>query len=200
MLFNSIEFVVFFIFVFASIVVIRERKFQHLFLLAVSYFFFYYTSNYLIILLIFSTVLDFYVGNEIWKTNSIKKKKVLLIFSLIGNFGLLGFFKYADFVIMQFNFLGTFVDIGKEIPLFNLILPIGISFYTFQTVSYTVDIYRGKLTPAKSFWEFALFVTFFPQLVAGPIVRAKGVFATAQRKSRKCWQKIKAETNCHSKV
>lgn len=191
MLFNSIEFVIFFIFVFASIVIIRKRKFQHLFLLAASYFFFYYTSNYLIILLIFSTVLDFYVGNEIWKTSSITKKKVLLILSLIGNFGLLGFFKYADFVIMQFNVLGTFVDIGKEIPLFNLILPIGISFYTFQTVSYTVDIYRGKITPAKSFWEFALFVTFFPQLVAGPIVRAKEFLPQLREKLENAGRKIK---------
>jgi len=191
MLFNSIEFVVFFIFVFASIVILRERKFQHLFLLAASYFFFYYTSNYLIILLVFSTVLDFYVGKEIWKTTSITKKKALLIFSLIGNFGLLGFFKYADFTITQFNFLGTYLDLGQEIPLLYLVLPIGISFYTFQTVSYTVDIYRGKLTPAKSFWEFALFVAFFPQLVAGPIVRAKEFLPQLREKIENAGQKIK---------
>jgi len=173
MLFNSIEFVIFFIFVFASLVIIRERKYQHLILLAASYFFFYFTSNYLLVLLIFSTILDFYVGSEIWKSDSKRKKKILLVCSLVGNFGLLGFFKYSDFAIAQFNILGNFVDIGNEIPLLNLVLPIGISFYTFQTVSYTVDIYRGRLTPSKSFWEFALFVTFFPQLVAGPIVRAK---------------------------
>ena len=173
MLFNSIEFVILFIFIFSSIWIIKERKFQHLFLLVASYFFFYYTSNYLIVLLIFSTVLDFYVGNEIWKSNSLRRKKVLLICSLAGNFGLLGFFKYSDFAITQFNILGAHFDVGSGIPLLNLILPIGISFYTFQTVSYTVDIYRGHLKPAKSFREFALFVSFFPQLVAGPIVRAK---------------------------
>jgi len=173
MLFNSIEFVIFFIFVIALVGIIKERKYQHLILLISSYFFFYFTSNYLIVLLIFSTILDFYVGHEIWKSTSQRKKKVLLICSLAGNFGLLGFFKYSDFAIAQFNVLGNFLDLGTQIPLLNLVLPIGISFYTFQTVSYTVDIYRGKLTPAKTFREFALFVTFFPQLVAGPIVRAR---------------------------
>ena len=128
MLFNSVEFVIFFIFVFATIVIIKERKFQHLFLLVASYFFFYYTSNYLLILLIFSTILDFYVGNEIWKSISQRKKKALLIITLVGNFGLLGFYKYADFAITQFNVFGTYLDLGTEIPLLNLVLPIGISF------------------------------------------------------------------------
>jgi len=103
----------------------------------------------------------------------INLKKILLITSLAGNLGLLGFFKYTDFTITQFNILGNYINLGTEIPLLNIILPIGISFYTFQMISYTVDIYNGQLTPSKSFWEFALFVSFFPQLVAGPIIRAK---------------------------
>jgi len=135
--------------------------------------------------------LDFYVGNEIWKSDSLKRKKVLLICSLAGNFGLLGFFKYSDFAITQFNVLGNFFDIGSGIPLLNLVLPIGISFYTFQTVSYTVDIYRGHLKPAKSFREFALFVTFFPQLVAGPIVRAKDFLPQLREKIEGVGGKIK---------
>ena len=122
--------------------------------------------------MIYSTVLDFYLGRAIWNTDSIKRKKTLLIISLAGNLGLLGFFKYADFAILQFNFLGEQLNLASEIPFLNLALPIGISFYTFQTISYTVDVYRGKLTPCKSLREFALFVSFFPQLVAGPIVRA----------------------------
>jgi len=191
MLFNSVEFVIFFIFVFATVVILKKRKYQHLFLLAASYFFFYFTSNYLLVLLIFSTILDFYVGNEIWKSNNVLRKKFLLIASLVGNFGLLGFFKYSDFVIAQFNVLGTFIDFASEIPLLNLVLPIGISFYTFQTVSYTVDIYRGKLTPAKSFWEFALFVTFFPQLVAGPIVRAKEFLPQLREKIENVGSKLR---------
>jgi len=112
------------------------------------------------------------VGKAIWNAKEISKKKILLIISLAGNLGLLGFFKYSDFAILQFNFLGEQLNIANEIPLLNLALPIGISFYTFQTISYTVDIYRGKLKPSETFREFALFVAFFPQLVAGPIVRA----------------------------
>jgi len=173
MLFNTLDFIVFFIFVITSVVLIKNKKFQHLFLLAASYFFFYYSSNYLVILLIFSTILDYYVGRKIWETKSFSTKKILLIISLVGNIGLLGFFKYADFAIAQFNFLGTVYNFNEHIPFLNLALPIGISFYTFQTISYTVDIFRGKLEPSRSFWEFALFVSFFPQLVAGPIVRAK---------------------------
>ena len=173
MLFSTIDFVVFFIVVLSIIAAIRYKKFQHVFLLSASYFFFYYSSNYLIILLIASTILDFYVGRAIWNTSHITKKKILLIVSLVGNLGLLGFFKYADFAILQFNFLGEYFNIANEIPFLNLVLPIGISFYTFQTISYTVDIYRGKLEPIKSLSEFAIFVSFFPQLVAGPILRAK---------------------------
>jgi len=172
MLFNTIDFIIFFVLVLTSLVIIKNRKYQHLILLVSSYFFFYYSSNYLITLLIFSTVLDFYVGQAIWKAKSIGHKKGLLIISLAGNLGLLGFFKYSDFAISQFNVLGSILGF-EEIPLLNIILPIGISFYTFQTISYTIDIYRGGLTPCKSLKEFALFVAFFPSLVAGPIIRAK---------------------------
>jgi len=172
MLFNSLDFIIFFLLVLTSLVIIKNRKYQHLILLIASYFFFYYSSNYLIILLIFSTILDFYVGQAIWKTKSIVQKKYLLIISLAGNLGLLGFFKYSDFAISQFNILGSVLGF-EEIPLLNIILQIGISFYTFQTISYSLDIYRGGLTPCKSLKEFALFVAFFPSLVAGPIIRAK---------------------------
>jgi len=172
MLFNSVEFVIFFIVVAATVSIVKHRKFQHIFLLIASYFFFYFSSNYLVSLLIISTVLDYYVGKEIYKAKTKMRKKVLLIVSLCGNLGLLGFFKYADFAIMQFNFLGNEFNLSAEIPMLNLVLPIGISFYTFQTISYTVDVYRGKLTPCDSLREFALFVAFFPQLVAGPILRA----------------------------
>lgn len=173
MLFNSVDFLVFFFLVITIISIFKYRKFQHFFLLGSSYFFFYFSSNYLLSLLIISTILDYYVGKKIWESKNLVQKKVLLILSLAGNLGLLGFFKYADFAITQFNILGNYFDLGSSIPLLNLVLPIGISFYTFQTISYTVDIYRGQLTPSTSFWEFALFVSFFPQLVAGPIVRAK---------------------------
>jgi len=171
MLFNTPEFIIFFIFVLAVISCIKFRKFQHLFLIGSSYFFFYFSNNFLITLLIFSTLLDFYIGKAIFTAKNKKRKKVLLISSLAGNLGLLGFFKYADFGIAQINNVTESLGI-PEITSLGLILPIGISFYTFQTISYTVEIYRGKLEPSKSLWEFALFVSFFPQLVAGPILRA----------------------------
>ncbi len=182
MLFNTIDFVVFFTFVLATVVIIKNRRFQHLFLLGSSYFFFYYSSNYLITLLVISTILDFYVGKAIWNSDNLQKKKLLLVASLAGNLGLLGFFKYTDFAITQFNILGNYINLADEIPLLNLVLPIGISFYTFQTISYTVDIYRGQLEPSKSFWEFALFVSFFPQLVAGPILRARNFLPQLREK------------------
>jgi D-alanyl-lipoteichoic acid acyltransferase DltB (MBOAT superfamily) len=173
MLFNTPEFIIFFISILAIISCIKFRRFQHLFLVGSSYFFFYFSSNFLISLLIFSTLLDFYVGKAIFDAKDKKRKKILLISSLAGNLSLLGFFKYADFAIFQFNILGQELNLNPDIPFLDLAVPIGISFYTFQTISYTVDIYRGSLKPSKSFWEFALFVSFFPQIVAGPILRAK---------------------------
>jgi alginate O-acetyltransferase complex protein AlgI len=171
MLFNTLDFIIFFIVVLATIVIIKNRKFQHLFLLFASYFFFYYSSNYLISLLLFTTIWDYYFGRAIWKAKNIKIKKALLITSLAGNLGLLGFFKYADFVATQFNILGHYFNLDAHLPLLNLALPIGISFYTFHSITYTVGIYRGMLTPVR-LREYALFVAFFPQLVAGPILRA----------------------------
>ena len=172
MLFNTVDFIIFFPILLVSIVLIKNKKYQHIILLFSSYFFFYFSSNYLILLLIASTILDFYIAKKIWNTSDIAKKKILLTISLAGNLGLLGFFKYVDFAILQFNFLGEQFNLTNEIPFLNLALPIGISFYTFQTISYTVDVYRGKLQPSESLKEFALFVSFFPQLVVGPIVRA----------------------------
>jgi D-alanyl-lipoteichoic acid acyltransferase DltB (MBOAT superfamily) len=125
------------------------------------------------------------VGKEIWKSESIRRKKILLTFSLAGNLGLLGFFKYSDFAIAQFNILGNYINLTDSIPFLNLALPIGISFYTFQTISYTIDIYRGQLEPSKSFREFAIFVAFFPQIVAGPILRAKEFLPQLREKTEK---------------
>ena len=171
MLFNTPEFIIFFIFVLSIIACIKFRRLQHLFLVGSSYLFFYFSNNFLITLLIYSTLLDFYLGKAIFNSKNKQTKKLLLITSLAGNLGLLGFFKYVNFMIDEVNGIVEYFGMS-QIDSLEIILPIGISFYTFQTISYTVDIYRGKLTPSKSFWEFALFVSFFPQLVAGPILRA----------------------------
>ena len=172
MLFNSIEFVIFFVVVLSAIYIIKIRKFQHLFLLLASYFFFYYSSNYLIVLLIFTTIWDFYFGEMIYKANTMKAKKIILAISLAGNLGLLGFFKYTNFAITQFNIMGNYLDLKEQIPSLEIALPIAISFYTFHSITYTVSIYRNQITPVR-FLDYAIFVSFFPQLVAGPILRAK---------------------------
>ena len=128
MLFTTIDFIVFFVLILAAVAIIKHRKFQHLILLGGSYYFFYFSSNYLIVLLIFSTILDFYLAKIIHDTKDAFRKKLLLTISLAGNLGLLGFFKYSDFAILQFNILGNLLNLENQIPLLNLALPIGISF------------------------------------------------------------------------
>jgi len=183
--FASLDFIVFFLIVISTVALLKYRKFQHVFLLLSSYFFFYFSSNYLIILLIFTTIWDFYFGHLIYRSKELQKKKIILLISLAGNLGLLGFFKYADFVITQFNFLGQQLDLGTQIPLLHLALPIAISFYTFHSITYTISIYRNQMKPAKSFIEYAIFVSFFPQLVAGPILRAKEFLPQLREKINK---------------
>ncbi len=185
MLFNTVEFVIFFIIILSIFVILKNRYFHHIFLLGASYLFFYWSSNYLITLLIFTTIWVFYFGKIIHHTTDKKTKKIFLAISLAGNLGLLGFFKYSDFVITEFNFLGQYLDLGTQIPLLNIALPVAISFYTFQSMSYTIDIYRGKLEPSKSLREVAIFVAFFPQIIAGPILRAKDFLPQLREKMDK---------------
>ena len=123
MLFTTIDFIVFFVLILAAVAIVKHRKFQHLILLGGSYYFFYFSSNYLIVLLIFSTILDFYLAKIIHDTKDAFRKKLLLTISLAGNLGLLGFFNYSDFAILQFNILLYFVaTIGISILLTLIIL------------------------------------------------------------------------------
>jgi D-alanyl-lipoteichoic acid acyltransferase DltB (MBOAT superfamily) len=139
----------------------------------------------LVALLLYTILLHYYTGREIYKAGSKARKKIFLVLGIAGSLGLLGFFKYADFAIAQFNIFGNIVDLGSEIPLMDLALPIGISFYTFQSLSYIIDIYRGNLTPAKTLKEYAIFVAFFPLLVAGPILRARQFLPQLREKMEK---------------
>ena len=132
-----------------------------------SLYFFYKASGYFVALVILSAIVDFVLSNAIWRQQNKVKKKLLLITSIIFNLGLLFYFKYTDFFISLSNDL---FDTGFS-PL-NLLLPIGISFYTFENLSYTVDVYRGQFQPARKFTDYLLFLSFFPKLVMGPIVRA----------------------------
>jgi alginate O-acetyltransferase complex protein AlgI len=127
----------------------------------------------MVLLLVFTALVDFHVGQLIYTTKKTVHKKMLLAASLIANFGMLAFFKYTNFLIESLNTAFTYFQSDILLSTFNIILPIGISFYTFQTMSYTIDIYRGEFKPINSLLTFMLFVSYFPHMVAGPIIRAK---------------------------
>jgi alginate O-acetyltransferase complex protein AlgI len=172
MLFNSFQYFFFVLIIITLIFFIKKKSIQHIILLIGSCFFYFIDSGYFVLLLFYSSILDFYLGKKIHKTTEKFKRKLFLTLSLIGNLGLLIYFKYSNFGINIINNLFE-TSTGFYLPLLDIILPIGISFYTFQSMSYTIDIYQRKLEPISSFLKFSLFVAFFPQLVAGPIVRAK---------------------------
>lgn len=150
-----------------------RRDFQILVMLFMSYLFFWLASGWHIILLLFSTVLDWNAGKNIHKSDDKGVRKRWLLFSLSANLGLLATFKYLDFFIRSLNFISSNTIKASEIGTLGILLPVGISFYTFQTMSYTIDIYRGKNKPYENFFDFACYAAFFPQLVAGPIVRSQ---------------------------
>lgn len=174
MLFNSIEFLIFFA-VVLTVYFILKSKHRWILLLAASYYFYMSWNPAYIILIILSTVVDYFAGLKMGSTDDKSKRKKYLFVSLFINLGMLFFFKYYDFFNDSFTYLTNEVGIlqyGGVLPTFDLLLPVGISFYTFQTLSYTIDVYRGEKEPEKHFGIFALYVSFFPQLVAGPIERS----------------------------
>ena len=190
MIFSSVEFLLFLTFVLAifwgTLGRLREPasfRPQHLFLLLASYYFYMSWNAVLILLIVFSTLVDYVLGARIHASTCLRRRRTLLILSLVINLGLLALFKYANFFIDNTNaVLGMF---SMRVPfVVDIILPVGISFFTFQSMSYTIDIYRRELQPARSFTDFALFVSFFPQLVAGPIVRASQFLPQLDRPRR----------------
>ena len=155
-----------------TILISREKKpVQILILCIMSYFFFILASGWHVLLLLVSTLVDWNAANRINKSTSLLVKKRWLKFSIIVNLSLLATFKYLDFLIETLGWWSLELGYLSMPNAPNLLLPVGISFYTFQTMSYTIDVYRGKYLPAKSFLDFACYAAFFPQLVAGPIVR-----------------------------
>ncbi len=175
MLFNSIDFALFLpiVFVLYWFTTKNNLKQQNFLILASSYFFYGWWDWRFLLLILFSTIVDYYVGLGLSKQENKIKRKLLLWTSILVNLSFLGFFKYYNFFLD--NFISVFSFFGTEIRgnSLNIILPVGISFYTFQTMSYSIDVYKQKLKPTKDFIAFAAFVSFFPQLVAGPIERAK---------------------------
>jgi D-alanyl-lipoteichoic acid acyltransferase DltB (MBOAT superfamily) len=174
LLFNSIDFAVFLplVFLFYWVVFKGQLKSQNLLLLISSYIFYGWWDYRFLTLILFSTSLDYFIGIALKKQIRQSRRFIFLLTSLFFNLSLLGFFKYYNFFVD--NFVSAFTFFGSELRIdtLDIILPVGISFYTFQTLSYTIDIYKRKIEPTSSFIDFAVFVSFFPQLVAGPIERA----------------------------
>ena len=174
MLFNSLDFafflpIVFFLYWF---VFNKNLNFQNALIVISSYVFYGWWDWKFLTLIVFSTFIDFNIGIQLSKTSSKSKRKILLWGSILTNIGLLGFFKYYNFFITNFIKAFSLFGTSLEISTLQIILPVGISFYTFQTLSYTIDVYKRKLEPTQNLIAFSAFVSFFPQLVAGPIERA----------------------------
>ncbi len=186
MLFNSIEFILFLPIVFFIYWFVLNKKivYQNVFLLIASYFFYGWWDWRFLFLIVISSIVDYIVAQKIPLAKTIRNKKLLLVISILVNLGMLGFFKYYNFFVD--SFIDSFAGLGIHLHArtLNVILPVGISFYTFQTLSYTIDVYRGKLKPTKNIVAFFTYVAFFPQLVAGPIERAVNLLPqfTRQRK------------------
>ena len=174
MIFNSYEFIVFFI-TTALIYFATPKKAKWLVLLVSSYIFYMAWRTELIVLIIFSTFINYFFAGRIYKQTDKAKRKRSLIICLIVNFGLLFVFKYLTFATNTFDYIFNLVGMDYKMREFDIILPMGISFYTFQASAYTIDVYRGDIKPEKNFLRFSLFITFFPQLVAGPIERTKNL-------------------------
>ena len=184
MLFNSIDFAIFLpiVFVLYWFITIKNLKLQNFLIVAASYLFYGWWDWRFLSLILFSTIIDYSIGRKLRTEENQTKNKILLWTSILINLGFLGFFKYYNFFldnfVTAFSFFGTPINAQG----LNIVLPVGISFYTFQTLSYTIDIYKRKLEPTKDFIAFSAFVSFFPQLVAGPIERATNLLPQFYKK------------------
>ena len=168
MLFNSgLFFILFTIFIIVYSFIYQYKSARTIYVIIFSFYFYYKSSGFYLVILLFSILLDYLIAWYIHLQQDEKERKFWMIFSVCANIGLLCYFKYTKFFIENYSFLT-----GKAIPLSEIFLPIGISFYTFQTISYVVDVYNKKIEPAKNLWDYAFYMCFFPHLVAGPIVRA----------------------------
>ncbi len=176
MLFNSIDFIVFFVSI--AVVypfVLRRCMLRNAILLLASYVFYSWWDVRFLALLWLSTMVDFSIAAAIHRAKHERRRRWLLAMSVVVNLGILGYFKYANFFLVSASQGLRFLGLEPDFPTLSIILPLGISFYTFQTLSYTIDVYRRQLQPTRSLLDFALYVSFFPQLVAGPIERASSL-------------------------
>jgi alginate O-acetyltransferase complex protein AlgI len=174
MLFNSIEFLYFFIIV-TTLFFVLPHKVRWMLLLSASCFFYMFFKPEYILILAFTIVIDYYAGIYIEKQTEKHKKKKYLVASLVANIGVLAVFKYYNFLNSNITGLFNLLDVQNPIPYLNIILPIGLSFHTFQAMSYTIEVYRGNQKAEKHFGIYSLYVMFYPQLVAGPIERPQNI-------------------------
>jgi len=191
MLFNSLDFAVFFAVVYGAYVLLPHRG-QNLLLLGASYFFYGCWDWRFLSLIAISTTVDYFVAQGIHRNSEQRKRKAFLTVSMVVNLGILGFFKYFDFFVGSAESLLMAMGFNTGRLHLNIVLPVGISFYTFQSMSYTIDVYRNQLTPTKRFLDYALFVSLFTQLVAGPIERASHLLSQVTNKRTVTWPNIQA--------
>ena len=178
MLFNTYIFFIFLGLVLSVFLLLKKQpRLRILWVLITSYFFYGYWEWTFLSLILISTGIDYYSALQIEKTTLNSKKKRWLLLSIFTNLGILTYFKYANFFLDSFSDLLSTLGTSVSLPVLEIVLPVGISFYTFQTLSYTIDVYRGRIKAERSLLNFALFVTFFPQLVAGPIERAEHILS-----------------------
>jgi len=178
MIFHSFDFLVFFAVVVTIYWQLPHRG-QNLFLLAASYVFYGWVHPWFVILMLASTTVDYWAGQRMEDDPS--RKKLYLYASLLVNFGMLGVFKYYDFFIENVRQVLAGIGLTVSPPILELVLPAGISFYTFQALSYTVEVYWGHMRARRNAVDFALFVAFFPHLVAGPIMRAMNLLVQVEQ-------------------
>ena len=182
MLFNSFTFLLFFPIVCIVYFTLPTLKLRNLFLLVASYYFYMNWEPAYALLLLTSTSITYLAALGVSRTS--KHKKIWLIFSLILNLSILFFFKYFNFAAENIMALMGVLGVRIQIPEFKVLLPVGISFYIFQALGYTIDVYRGEIKPEKNFFTYALFVSFFPQLVAGPIERSTNLLVQFYEKHK----------------
>jgi alginate O-acetyltransferase complex protein AlgI len=190
MLFNSLHFFIFFIIVTLGYWSLGWSGRWKLLLFASCYFYMIFQPVYILILF-FTIIIDYFAG--IWLENTEgKQRKWLLIISIISNVGILAFFKYYHFLFDNINHLLGFLQVRNPLPIFDFILPIGLSFHTFQAMSYTFEVYRGNQKAERHFGIYALYVMFYPQLVAGPIERPQNVLPQFHETHQYNWEKTKS--------
>jgi alginate O-acetyltransferase complex protein AlgI len=180
MLFHTWIFFLFFLVVYPVYLLIRKTRFKDIWLLIASYVFYGWWNPLYLLLIVYSTAID-YVA--VIRMDRSRRKKLWLCGSIVNNLSLLGLFKYAGFITDNLNYLLAQMGLHYAIPAPGVLLPVGISFYTFQSMSYTIDFYRGQIEKERNFIRFATFVSLFPQLVAGPIERAKNLLPQLRKPS-----------------